>query len=90
MMTRLTDEGIKALVEARKEGLQWLSLPQGVTDLGVRLVVENCPTTKQLEIWSNLITDEGCRPIMQLRHIAILYFAPPAKSNYFFLLFIRN
>ena len=80
-IARVTDEGIGAFVLARKDLLKRISLTEGVTDRGVRLVVENCPRLKQLGMWSSLITDEGCQPIMQLRFLRKLEIGPSMKRK---------
>ena len=79
--TQITDEGIGALVLARKDVMKRIALTEGVTDRSIRLVVENCPRLKWLDLFSSLLTDEGCHPIMQLRYIKGLTIHEHTKGN---------
>jgi len=78
-LPRVTDEGVEALVLSRKDGLKAISLTDGVTDRGIRLVVENCPQLNKLTLSSRRFTDEGCQPLMQLRYIRVLSLLPPVN-----------
>jgi len=80
--TKVTDEGIEALVLARKDAIKRISLPLGTTDRSLRLVVEKCPRLLELEVWSGLITDAGCEPIKQLRGLKQLTLGPNMTRKY--------
>jgi len=82
-ITQVTDEGIEAILLARKDGLKQISLPEGTTDRSIQLVVEHCPTVECLELFSSRITDEGCQPIMKLRRIRKLLIGDDVKGNCF-------
>ena len=81
-LPRVSDAGIEALVLARKDGLRAISLKDGVTDRGLRLVVENCPQLNRLTLSSSTLTDEGCKPLMQLRYIRTLSIVDPTKGMF--------
>jgi len=81
-LPRVSDAGIEALVLARKDGLRAISLKDGVTDRGLRLVVENCPQLNRLTLSSSTVTDEGCQPLMQLRYLRTLSIVDPTKGMF--------
>lgn len=80
-ITRVSDSGIEAIVLARKNSLRALSLSEGTTDRSIRLVVENCPRLRKLDLLSSRITDDGCNPLLQLRDIKGLRIGDTAKGT---------
>jgi len=42
-ITQVTDEGIEAILLARKDAIKRISLPEGTTERSIQLVVEYCP-----------------------------------------------
>jgi len=81
-ITQVTDEGIEAVLLARKDAIKKIALPEGTTDRSIQLVVEHCPSVSCLELFSSLITNEGCQVLMQLRQIKKLLIGEDSKGNF--------